>query len=117
MAASPRLDFSGIRDHPYHGRFPDACTLLPAPGSATQHVRLLPNVLNLPLRPPALLAKAAATLDILTNGRLELGLGAGGFWEGIVSYGGVHRTPGEAASALGEGYALHRTHSQPIPTN
>ena len=117
IADSTRLDFLGIQDHPYNGRFLDTWTLLTALGSRTQHVRLLPNVLNLPLRPPALLAKAAATLDILTNGRLELGLGAGGFWEGIVSYGGVHRTPGEAVSALEEAIALMRTLWQPIPPN
>jgi len=66
IADSTRLDFLGIQDHPYNGRFLDTWTLLTALGSHTQHVRLLPNVLNLPLRPPALLAKAAATLD---NGR------------------------------------------------
>src|SRR2546423_10092537 len=115
IADSTRLDFMGIQDHPYNGRFLDTWPLLTALGSRTQHVRLLPNVLNLPLRPPALLAKAAATLDILTNGRLELGLGAGGFWEGIVSYGGVHRTPGAAARGLGHAIALSRTPLAPIP--
>src|SRR5260370_866407 len=91
--------------------------LPPALGSRTQLFRLFPNVLTLPLRPPALLAKAAATLDILTNGRLEMGLGAGGFWEGIVSYGGVHRSPGEAVSALEEAIALMRTLWPPITPN
>src|SRR5207253_5640221 len=109
LADSMQLDFIGIQDHPCNAGFLDTWTLLTALGARTQHVRLLPNVLNLPLRPPAMLAKAAATLDILTNGRVELGLGAGGFWEGIVSYGGVHRTPGEAVSALEEAIALMRT--------
>jgi sulfate transport system permease protein len=42
-------------------------------------------VLNLPLRPPAVLAKAAASLDLLSGGRLVMGLGAGGFWDAITA--------------------------------
>lgn len=108
LADSMQLDFIGIQDHPYNAGFLDTWTLLTALGARTQHVRLLPNVLNLPLRPPAMLAKAAATLDILTNGRVELGLGAGGYWEGIVSYDGPHRTAGEAVSALEEAIRVMR---------
>src|SRR5438105_5197731 len=109
LADSVQLDFIGIQDHPYNAGFLDTWTLLTALGARTQHVRLLPNVLNLPLRPPAMLAKAAATLDILTNGRVELGLGAGGYWDGITSYDGPLRTAGEAVSALEE--AIHVLHA------
>src|SRR6266568_7387715 len=111
------FDIAGVQDHPYQRRFYDTWTLLTAIAMRTERISVFPDVANVPLRPPALLAKAAATLDILTNGRLELGLGAGGFWEGIVSYGGVHRTPGEAVSALEEAIALMRTLWQPIPPN
>ena len=51
-------------------------------------MRLAPNVTNLPLRPPAVLARSAASLDLLTGGRVELGLGAGGFWDAIEAMGG-----------------------------
>src|SRR5579859_3455616 len=85
LADTLGLDLIGIQDHPYNGGFLDTWTLLSALGAVTSNVRLFPNVANLPLRPPAMLAKAAATLDIITNGRVELGLGAGGFWEGIAS--------------------------------
>jgi alkanesulfonate monooxygenase SsuD/methylene tetrahydromethanopterin reductase-like flavin-dependent oxidoreductase (luciferase family) len=44
----------------------------------TSRVHLFPNVADLPLRPPAMLAKQAATIDVLSGGRFELGLGAGG---------------------------------------
>jgi probable F420-dependent oxidoreductase len=44
---------------------------------ATQHLRIGTNVLNNDLRHPVLLAREAATIDLLTDGRLELGLGAG----------------------------------------
>ena len=60
------------------------------------------NVLNLPLRPPAVLARAAASLDLLSGGRFELGLGAGAFWDAIVAMGGPKLTPGQAVDALDE---------------
>src|SRR2546429_1738425 len=82
------INLIGIQDHPYNGGFLDTWTLLSALGAVTSNVRLFPNVANLPLRPPAMLAKAAASLDIITGGRVELGLGAGAFWEGVVAYGG-----------------------------
>jgi len=115
IADSARLDFIGIQDHPYNANFLDTWTLLTFLGARTQHVRLMPNVLNLPLRPPTPLAKAVASLDILTNGRAELGLGAGGYWEGIISYGGSQRSPGEAVSALEEAIAIMRPLWQPTP--
>jgi alkanesulfonate monooxygenase SsuD/methylene tetrahydromethanopterin reductase-like flavin-dependent oxidoreductase (luciferase family) len=68
----------------------------------TERVRLAPNVLSLPLRPPAVLAKQAATLDVITGGRFEMGLGAGAFWEGITAFGGPRRSPGEAYQAFEE---------------
>jgi alkanesulfonate monooxygenase SsuD/methylene tetrahydromethanopterin reductase-like flavin-dependent oxidoreductase (luciferase family) len=113
IADSAQLDFIGIQDHPYNAQFFDTWTLLTFLAARTRHVRFLPNVINLPLRPPAVLAKAAATLDILAEGRFELGLGAGGFWEGIASYGGGKRTPGEAFGALAEAIAIIRTLWQP----
>jgi alkanesulfonate monooxygenase SsuD/methylene tetrahydromethanopterin reductase-like flavin-dependent oxidoreductase (luciferase family) len=68
----------------------------------TKRIGLFPDVANLPLRPPAVLAKAAATIDLLSGGRFELGLGAGGFWDAIEAYGGQKRTPAEALLALRE---------------
>ena len=112
-ADSTGLDFITIQDHPYNPTFLDTWTLFAALGASTQHARLLPNVLNLPLRPPAMLAKQAATLDILTNGRVEMGLGAGAFREGVVAYGGPQRTPGEAVSALEEAIQVMKTLWQP----
>ena len=98
-------DLIGIQDHPYQSRFFDTWTLLAALAGQTERVRLFPDVVNLPLRPPAMLAKAAASLDVMSGGRVELGLGAGAFWEGIHAMGGEKRTPGQAVSALEE--AIH----------
>ena len=107
-ADSTGIDFITIQDHPYNPTFLDTWTLFVALATSTQQIRVLPNVLNLPLRPPAMLAKEAATLDILTNGRVEMALGAGGFWEAIVSYGGPQRTPGEAVTAVEEAIQIMR---------
>jgi alkanesulfonate monooxygenase SsuD/methylene tetrahydromethanopterin reductase-like flavin-dependent oxidoreductase (luciferase family) len=69
----------------------------------------MPDVINLPLRQPAVLAKAAASLDVLSGGRVELGLGAGAFWEGVEAMGGPRRTPGESVDALEEAMRVMRS--------
>lgn len=96
------LDLVTFQDHPYQPAFHDTWTLLSYAAARTERVRLAGNVLNLPLRQPAVLARAAASLDRLTGGRVELGLGAGGFWDAIVAMGGPQRSPGEAVTALEE---------------
>jgi alkanesulfonate monooxygenase SsuD/methylene tetrahydromethanopterin reductase-like flavin-dependent oxidoreductase (luciferase family) len=96
------LDLFGVQDHPYQRRFLDTWTLLTALGVRTRHLKVFPDVACLPLRPPAMLATEVATLDQLTTGRVELGLGAGNFWDAIVAMGGPRRTPGEAVAALEE---------------
>lgn len=131
------LDLIGIQDHPYQRRFFDTWTLLTAIATQTKRVRVFPDVANLPLRPPAVLAKAAATLDLISNGRFELGLGAGAFWEAIGAMGGPVRTPKEAVAALedavhvirlmwstqrsaqydGHYYRLHGVHPGPVPAH
>lgn len=96
------LDLIGIQDHPYQRRFVDTFTLLTAVAMRTERVTVFPDVASLPLRPPAVLAKAATTIDLLSGGRFELGLGAGSFWEAIAAMGGPVRSPGEALAALRE---------------
>src|SRR5205809_5805788 len=93
------FDIVGIQDHPYQRRFFDTWTLLTAIAMRTERITVFPDVANLPLRPPAMLAKAAASLDILSGGRVALGLGAGGLWDAIKAYGGPVRTPGESVLA------------------
>ena len=53
-------------------------TAVSALAAVTQRIRLTPLVLANLYRPPALMAKMAATLDVISGGRLELGIGAGG---------------------------------------
>src|SRR6266566_1031589 len=77
------LEIIGIQDHPYNGSFLDTWTLISALAASTRKIRYFPDVSDLPMRAPAILAKSVATLDILTKGRIELGLGIGAFWDAI----------------------------------
>jgi alkanesulfonate monooxygenase SsuD/methylene tetrahydromethanopterin reductase-like flavin-dependent oxidoreductase (luciferase family) len=102
------LDLVGIQDHPYQRRFLDTWTLISALAVQTKRIRFFPDVGNLPLRPPAVLAKAAASLDRISGGRVELGIGAGGFWDAVVAMGGERRAPAEAVEALEEAIQVIR---------
>ncbi|MCE3555840.1 LLM class flavin-dependent oxidoreductase [Pseudonocardia sp. RS11V-5] len=102
------LDLVALQDHPYLPQFLDAWTLLSVVAARTERIRLTGDVLNLPLRPPAVLARSAASLDRLSGGRLELGLGAGAFWDGIEAMGGRRLAPGQAVTALEEAIAILR---------
>ncbi|WP_432477998.1 LLM class flavin-dependent oxidoreductase [Nocardioides sp. GXQ0305] len=106
LAEVEGLDLVSVQDHPYQAKFVDTWTLLSVLGARTSTLTLAPNVASLPLRPPVVLAKAAATLDLVTGGRVELGLGAGAFWDAIVAAGGPRRTPKEAVDALDEAVQL-----------
>src|SRR6476646_1084280 len=95
-------DLVTFQDHPYQPRFLDTWTLLTWVAARTERIRVSGNVLNLPLRQPAVLARAAASLDLLSGGRFDLALGAGGFWDAIEALGGERLTPGQAVTALEE---------------
>ncbi|WP_433431533.1 LLM class flavin-dependent oxidoreductase [Nonomuraea sp. CA-141351] len=102
------LDLVMFQDHPYQPKFLDTWTLLSYVAARTERVHLSGNVLNLPLRPPSVLARSAASLDLLSGGRFELGIGAGGFWDAIEAMGGRRLTPGQAVDALDEAIQVIR---------
>ncbi len=106
IADETGLDLIAIQDHPYQRRYLDTWTLLSYLAARTERITLLPDVINLPLRLPAVLAKSAASLDVLSGGRVELGIGAGAFWDGVAAMGGPRRTPGESVDALEEALAI-----------
>ena len=109
IADSHGLELVGMQDHPYNDGFLDTFTLLTWLASKTASVHFVTNVANLPLRPPVMLAKQAATIDVLSGGRFELGLGAGAFWDGIAGMGGPHRAPRTALESLSEAIDILRS--------
>jgi alkanesulfonate monooxygenase SsuD/methylene tetrahydromethanopterin reductase-like flavin-dependent oxidoreductase (luciferase family) len=102
------LDLVGIQDHPYQRRFLDTWSLIPYLAARTERIRFFPDVANLPLRQPAVMAKAAASIDLLSGGRFELGLGAGAFWEAIEAMGGKALGGKESVDALEEAIQVIR---------
>ena len=102
------LELVTLQDHPYQAKHLDAWTLLSVIAAQTSAVRVALNVANLPLRQPVVLAKSVATLDRLSAGRAELGLGAGAFWDAIVAAGGDRMSPRESVDALVEAIAVIR---------
>lgn len=102
------LDLVTFQDHPYQSAFLDTWSLIAYVLAQTTSITVAPNVANLPLRPPSILARSAASLDLLSNGRLALGLGAGAFWDGIVAMGGQRLTPKQSVQALSEAIEIIR---------
>src|SRR5207302_4830845 len=80
----------------------DAWSLIPTLLAETKRISFFTDVASLPLRPPAVLAKAAASLDVLSGGRFELGLGGGALPELIENFGGPRRSPSETVEAVDE---------------
>ena len=102
------LDLATFQDHPYQPAFLDTWTLMAYAAARTSRIHLSANVVNLPLRPPAVLARSVASLDLLSGGRVELALGAGGFWDAIEAMSGSRLTAGESVEALEEAIAVIR---------
>jgi alkanesulfonate monooxygenase SsuD/methylene tetrahydromethanopterin reductase-like flavin-dependent oxidoreductase (luciferase family) len=102
------FDLVGIQDHPYQRRFLDTFALIGDLLARTSRLRFFPDVASLPMRSPTMLAKTAASLDVMSGGRFELGLGAGAFWDAIEGMGGPRRTLDARVEALEEAIGIIR---------
>jgi alkanesulfonate monooxygenase SsuD/methylene tetrahydromethanopterin reductase-like flavin-dependent oxidoreductase (luciferase family) len=96
------FDFVSIQDHPYVPAYLDTFSLIANLTATTSTLRFITDVANLPLRPAPMLARVAASIDRLSDGRFDLGLGAGRVWAGIERMGGPAWTPAEAIAAMSE---------------
>ena len=81
------LDLIGIQDHPYQRRFLETFALIGDLLARTTQLRFFPDVANLPLRDPAIIAKQAASLDVMS---------------------GPRRSPGESVEAIEEAIQIIR---------
>jgi alkanesulfonate monooxygenase SsuD/methylene tetrahydromethanopterin reductase-like flavin-dependent oxidoreductase (luciferase family) len=102
------LDLIGIQDHPYQRRYLDTYSLIADLLARTDRLRFFPDVTSLAMRDPPMIAKAAVSMDVMSGGRFELGLGAGNFWDAVEGMGRPKRTSREAFAALEEAIAIIR---------
>ncbi|MFD8819691.1 LLM class flavin-dependent oxidoreductase [Streptomyces sp. NPDC059627] len=108
LADREGLDLFSLSDHPYIGQRLDAYATLGFVVGRTQNLAGFANVSNLPTRPPAMLARTVTTLSALSDGRVVLGMGAGGLWERIADMGVEPLTPAQAVEAFEEAIVLVR---------
>jgi F420-dependent oxidoreductase-like protein len=86
----------------------EAWTLMAALAAATSRVRLGQMCTCMGYRNPAYLAKVAATVDIISGGRVEMGIGAGWYEHEWRAYGYGFPSPGERLGQLDEGVQIMR---------
>jgi alkanesulfonate monooxygenase SsuD/methylene tetrahydromethanopterin reductase-like flavin-dependent oxidoreductase (luciferase family) len=97
MADEARLYWASVSDHLYANPLTDpsirdipcfeGISTMAAVAAVTQHVRVGSMMICVPFRNPALLAKAVVSIDHISGGRVELGVGAGWFEEEFVDHG------------------------------
>lgn len=102
------LDYLAIQDHAYNPEFLDTWTLISYLAAETERITFVPDVLDLQLRPPTILAKAAASLSVLSGGRIVLGVGGGASADGIAAMGGPRRTGPEMVDFTDEALRIMR---------
>jgi alkanesulfonate monooxygenase SsuD/methylene tetrahydromethanopterin reductase-like flavin-dependent oxidoreductase (luciferase family) len=108
-------DFVSAADHPCGGDPSyETTVMLTWIAACTSQIKVTSRVLAVPFRRPAIVAKLAASLDLLSGGRFIIGLGAGYSDEEIAALGGPVLSPGEKIDGLAEAVQVIRgawTHS------
>jgi alkanesulfonate monooxygenase SsuD/methylene tetrahydromethanopterin reductase-like flavin-dependent oxidoreductase (luciferase family) len=102
-------DFVSAADHPC-GSDPsyETTTMLTWIAARTSRIKVASRVLAVPFRRPAMVAKLAASLDLLSGGRLILGLGGGYSDQEIAALGGPVLSPAEKIDGLAEAIQIIR---------
>ena len=98
--AAEELGFTHLRvpdqvARPKSGHLHEPLTLLSYVAALTSRIELVPSVIVLPVRQTVLVAKQAAEIDVLSGGRLRLGVGVGGSREEYVALGQDFHTRGQ----------------------
>lgn len=107
-------DLVTLADHPFVPNELETWTTLTTLAAHTRRITVASNVAGLALRPPAMLAKAAATLQLVSGGRFALGIGTG-HSPGGVAFGGPPHSTRESVDALDEALGLIRRLLEPGP--
>jgi probable F420-dependent oxidoreductase len=107
LAESAGFDTLLTADHLVDGMLAPLTSLIVA-AEATSRIRVGTLVLNNDFRHPVVLAREAATVDLLTDGRLELGLGAGHMKFEYDGAGLSYDPPGTRVARLGEAAEIIR---------
>lgn len=93
------FDSAWVAQHHFHekeGGLPSPLVFLAHVGAHTQHIRLGTGIITLPMENAVRVAEDAAVADLLTGGRLELGLGSGGTPSSFETFGLTFEQRGEA---------------------
>jgi alkanesulfonate monooxygenase SsuD/methylene tetrahydromethanopterin reductase-like flavin-dependent oxidoreductase (luciferase family) len=103
------FDFVSVADHPC-GPSPsyETTALLTWIAARTSRIKVASRVLGVPFRRPAMVAKFAVSLDLLSGGRFILGLGAGYSDQEIAAVGGPVLSPAEKIDGLAEAIEIIR---------
>jgi len=110
----PRLESAWVFDHFHTVPVPtqessyEAWTLMAALAPMTNTVRLGQMCTSIAYRNPAYLAKIAADIDVISNGRIEMGIGAGWYEHEYLGYGYEFPKPSVRIGQLAEGVAIMR---------
>lgn len=102
------LDYLAIQDHAYNPEFLDVWTLITYLAAETERISFSPDVADLQLRPPTILDKAAASLSVLSDGRIVLGVGGMAFADGIAAMGAAARSKKEMVAFTTEALQIMR---------
>lgn len=108
LADTAGLDYLAVQDHPYQPGHLDAWTLMTLLTARTERIAVVSDVLDLQLRPPTMLAKAAASLATAAPGRLVLGVGGGATAHGVEAMGGAPHHGGEMVAFTEEAIGILR---------
>ncbi|CQD17484.1 flavin-dependent oxidoreductase [Mycobacterium lentiflavum] len=101
------FDILGCGEHVFfHGPTPNSFAMLAAAAAVTSRIRLVSSIALLPLYPAVVVAKMASVIDCISDGRFELGVGAGGEYPAEFAAAGID--PGTRFRRLDEGLEVIR---------